>query len=228
MSKKELPKKNKKLEKSVKETKSSKYKDTQIIDKKSEKNTNKINLSNYKTLNDWKKFENFSLPVYERSSFFPSLIEIYGFFFKIYVENNGLVPGRNTVNLDLAISEYYLDESPEKSTILHSPGVPDTKGKVPDSNSKEKNGKDLNSAAKSNITQKSKLKNEFKNINGHYLRIRNEFLSKILEMEDFNIEDKLFLNKVAFLGFRKYGHQFSFEEFHRFCKRLQVFKLFSI
>ena len=35
-------------------------------------------------------------------------------------------------------------------------------------------------------------KNEFKNINGHYLRIRNEFLSKILEMEDFNIEDKLF------------------------------------
>ena len=45
---------------------------------------------------------------------------------------------------------------------------------------------------------------------------------EILEDEDFNVEDKLFMNRLAFMGFRKLGYQFTVQDFLKYCKKLQV------
>jgi len=162
---------------------------------KKQANSKKIATSE-KILNDWKKFECFSLPIYEKSSFFPNLIKIFGYFYKVYIEHNGLFPNKNLVNIDLAISEFKFDEFSDKNPV-NSPLATKTP---------EKQG---------NIEL-------FKDINGKYLKIRNEALCDILELEEFNIEDKLFLNKIAFLGFRKLGQQYKFKDFHKYCRKLQV------
>jgi len=142
------------------------------------------------TLNDWKKLEYFSLPTYEKSSFFSSLIKIFGAFYKVYIESNYIVAGKNLVNLDLAISDFQLEDSEPASGNIKA-------------NSKNKS----NSPGKTPPT-------EFKDIDGNFLKIKNIHLIEILETEDFNIEDKLFLN------------QFKFQDFLKYCKKLQVLMFF--
>ena len=106
------------------------------------------------------------------------------------------------MNIDLAISEFKFEDFPEKNK--KSPLLQNSDQKSP-----EKPGKLANIEL-------------FKDINGKFLKIRNESLCEILELEEFNIEDKLFLNKIAFLGFRKFGQQYKFKDFHKYCRKLQV------
>lgn len=159
-------------------------------------------ITNDKILNDWKKLEHFSLPIYEKSSFFANLIKVFALFYKVYVENNGIITGRNYLNFDSAISEF-------KAEDLNQ-------------NNFENRNNSRNLEIKNN-SAKTLPAIEFKDINGSFLKIKNEALCEILEADDFNIEDKLFLNRIAFMGFRKYGQQFKFKDFHKYCKKLQVF-----
>ena len=69
---------------------------------------------------------------------------------------------------------------------------------------------------------KNKQANEFEKIAGNFLKIKNIDMIEILENEEFNVEDKLFLNRLAFMGFRKLGYQASIQDFLKYCKKLQV------
>ena len=71
-------------------------------------------------------------------------------------------------------------------------------------------------------SSKEKQSNEFKGIEGNFLKIKNVHMIEILEDEDFNVEDKLFMNRLAFMGFRKLGYQFTVQDFLKYCKKLQV------
>lgn len=115
----------------------------------------------------------------------------------MYIENNGFIPGKNQISLPTAVSEIINEENNEISANL------------------PRNIEKLGNTA--NLPPI-----EFKEIKGNFLRIRNENLIEIIENEDFNIEDKLFLNRLAFLGFRKFGQLYKFKDFHKFCKKLQV------
>ena len=71
-------------------------------------------------------------------------------------------------------------------------------------------------------SSKNKQSNEFEKIAGNFLKIKNIDMIEILENEEFNVEDKLFLNRLAFMGFRKLGYQASIQDFLKYCKKLQV------
>lgn len=128
------------------------------------------------------------------------MIKIFSVFYRLYIENNGFIPGKNLISVQTAVSEIIHEENNEISNNL--------------SRNLEKN---TNKNPQSNLPPL-----EFKEIKGNFMRIRNGNLIEIIENEDFNIEDKLFLNRLAFLGFRKFGQQFKFKDFHKFCKKLQV------
>lgn len=136
------------------------------------------------------------MPIYEKSSFFPSLIRIFGLFYKVYIESNGISSGRYLINP----GEDILYDENEKSPIIPK-------------NDEKKSSKS------------SLLALEFKDIKGKFVKVRNEHMCEIMENEDFNVEDKLFLNRLAFLGFRKFGPQLKFKDFHKYTKKLQVLLL---
>ncbi len=53
-------------------------------------------------------------------------------------------------------------------------------------------------------------------------KIKNKPLNEFLKMESFNNEDKLFLNRLVYIVFKKNGPQADFETFYKKCKSLQV------
>lgn len=53
-------------------------------------------------------------------------------------------------------------------------------------------------------------------------KIKNRCLDEFLKFENFNVEDKLFLNRLAYAVFRKNGPEADFEGFYNKCKKLQV------
>ena len=50
----------------------------------------------------------------------------------------------------------------------------------------------------------------------------NSHLIEIIEMDDFNVEEKLFLNRIAFYSFKKKLDKANFIEFFQYCLILQV------
>ncbi|EGR27499.1 transmembrane protein 16k, putative [Ichthyophthirius multifiliis] len=116
----------------------------------------------------WKKFEQFCLPTFEKSSFHSQLSDIFNLFQNEYIKNNGIEDPNQQIN--------------------------------------------INSIFK--IQQKQGYKSEF-------FKQQNEEVQKIIEMEEFNVEDKLFLNRIAFLTFKRYEYA-NYQNFLSFCKHLQV------
>lgn len=49
-------------------------------------------------------------------------------------------------------------------------------------------------------------------------------LQRILSINELNIEDKLFLNRIAFLAFKRKGAKTTFDYYYSLCKTLQVGK----
>lgn len=68
--------------------------------------------------------------------------------------------------------------------------------------------------------------------NAKFEKVISQEFQAILEMENFNTEDKLFLNKIAFLIFRRHSTLATYEHFYASCKKLQegneVQKLFLL
>ena len=98
--------------------------------------------------------------------------------------------------------------SPGRSNPSILKNAPEGKGQSTDSPA---------SVSSSTLTavQKSVFKTE--------LRLENyESYLKFVQLNNFNIEEKLFMNKTAFLIFKRHGAQTKFQEFFRIIKSLQV------
>ena len=56
---------------------------------------------------------------------------------------------------------------------------------------------------------------------GVVLHLKNEALERFLQIEDLSVEDKLFLNRIAYLVFQRLGAEAVFEDFYKLCKVMQ-------
>lgn len=55
-----------------------------------------------------------------------------------------------------------------------------------------------------------------------YTIIESQNIAKILNINELNVEDKLFLNRIAFLTFKKFKNKAKFENFYKICKIFEV------
>lgn len=77
--------------------------------------------------------------------------------------------------------------------------------------------------AKSSSDNKALLKNpEEKELEGELDFTQDKTADKFLELDQYNTEEKFFLNRVAFLNFKKRGAQSTFDDFLKKVKVLEV------
>ncbi|KRX06795.1 Ankyrin repeat-containing domain [Pseudocohnilembus persalinus] len=149
----------------------------------------------------WKKFEYFSLPTFQQGAQHKNLKKFWQFFEDEYITENGLNLEQKTVNIDKMLkfkAQYkYTQDLDEDNFDNHD-----------NYNGDEK----LNNKQKS--TDKT-LKRQQK-----YIRQDSSTFQNLLLEKDFNIEEKLFLNRIAFYTFKKKQNA-QYSDFYQTCMTLQ-------
>ena len=174
--------------------------------KKAKEAAVKEKMSTY-TPTDWVKMEYFSFPVYKNSESYFLLEKVYKILYEIYIHENSISADNTIEDIEKALkfkavpkghnlnSPYF--KTPQDDNDEDSPGP-----------SKPMKGKvfERNRVTDMGITDCYGL----------------DKLIDFIELSDFNNEEKILLNKIAFVVFKKRGAKAKFDDFFRQIKIIEV------
>jgi len=156
----------------------------------------------------WKKIEAFAFPTYQKGDAHLDLKKVFKLLCQIYVTDNGIAPDNTVTTPELALKF-------KRKGILSST-IPSTN--VQSAQPDQGADADINSLKFSKgfdslLNKKSELGEiDFSGINE---------IRKFFEFSSFNTEEKLLINRVAFLIFKRRGAKTAFNDFYRQMKILE-------
>lgn len=153
------------------------------------------------TFSKWKKFEYFSFPTNPNNQTFQELSRIFNTLYKLYITESGIDYDNQIVD-----TNKFLRIKLPNSPSINSPSIDD----LPLVNLRSPSFGQLRSPS-----EKGVFKGE---IDRNLTKIYTEFI----ENDTFNDEEKLLLNRIAFLVFKRSGANATFIDFLRLVKSLQV------
>lgn len=181
--------------------------DDQVL-KEVEKNKKSREKSSNKTESPamkWRKFEYFSFPTNQNSQTYQELNRIFKVLYSIYITESGIDRENKIVNskkfLRIKVTDDFSDETSESKSPL--PLITT----------------DGSSSRRELWVRSPSEKSVFK---GEIDRDIPKMIAKYTENRVFNDEEKLFLNRVGFLLFKRNGASTTFTDFLRVMKSLQV------
>jgi len=152
----------------------------------------------------WKKFEYYSFPINNCSESFRELERIFKLLYDIYITESGIDPDNKVMD-----ANKFLKLRSQMSITLDS--------KAPSLQT-------LTSTKRTFTIRKPSEKSVFKGELDHAVQ---KIYAQFREDSAFNDEEKLFMNRIAFLVFKRHGANASFLDFFRIVKGLQVSHLIT-
>jgi len=170
--------------------------------------------SNNKNAQGWVKMECFAFPTFKQGDQYQNLEKAYRALYQIYIKNNGIAPDNKISDIEIALkSKAYIENNKGKSKLFFSKkNVQDKK----EGNIAEKEGKDQTP------TPLSIGGEDLGEIDGSL----SEQIQLFLELSSFNTEEKILMNRIAFLVFKRRGAKAVYDDFYRQIKILQVRDIF--
>ncbi len=151
----------------------------------------------------WRKFEYFNFPITKSANHFHTMKVAFNILYSMYITNNGITKDNEVENVEKALKY--------------------TKG--------GKQGKEEGSAtkgmAKYLVARDSNVVQVAKELEGDLDLSYEQSLEQFIGLGMFNIEEKFFMNRVAFLNFKRRGAKATFDEFVKKLKILEVKIFFS-
>ena len=169
------------------------------IKKRNSKANNGADTSRISTSSNWRKFEFYTYPTHAQSEHYSLLSEAFKMLSQIYIASNG-ISATNAV----------LDEN--KFLRLTKQTASPTKDEKVEPNQKS-------SANGASVVMTPAEKSAFKT---ELSQDAFDRYFKFIQLKNFNTEEKIFMNKAAFLVFKRSGAKAKFQEFFRIIKSLQV------
>lgn len=146
----------------------------------------------------WKKFEFYSFPTNVKSEQNVQLSQAFALLYLIYITNNGISPGNEVVDVQKFLRLPKRDEQATEEPVKSGLASPTKSSKT-----------DKSPAGKSVFTTE---------LSRDVYKYLNEFIT----LKGFNTEEKIFMNRVAFLMFKRSGANANKAEFVRIINNLQV------
>ena len=142
---------------------------------------------------NWRKLETFNFPINKNSASFYTLKLAYNVLVKLYISENGITKENQIEDL----------ERPLKFNLSSNhPAV----------------GSSLSAAKQTNVLENEKDKE----LNGNLDLTYENGVNQIMNIDAFNTEEKILINRVTFLTFKRKGAKASFEEVLKKLKILEV------
>jgi len=153
----------------------------------------------------WVKLQNFEFPTYVHGDSYINLERIYNILQKIYVAENGVSEDNTIPDIKAALKfklKSHETKIEEKVFVNQQPGQEDqsSAGKSPLK-------KELDVLATANI--------------GEIDHAWFDTTKKFFGLSSFNLEEKILINRVAFLTFKKRGAKATYQDFEKHMKTLQ-------
>ena len=141
----------------------------------------------------WRKFETFNFPLIKSSPSFYTLKVAYNVLFKFYITDNGITKNNQIENIEKPLKFLSYNNTQHVAS-----------------------GLSLYAA-----NQTAQTENE-KELNGVLDLTYENDVNQILNLEAFNVEDKILINRVIFLTLKRRGAKATFEDFSKKLKILEV------
>ena len=170
----------------------------------------------------WRKFEYYCYPTYKYSESHNEIENIFKMLVFLYLDENGIK--HNTI--EDAYKYFKVKPGNQNSTNYHNSNEAPTIKDIKLLNEKlaaeiNKNNKGLEDNNHHNNLNLEPIQGT---MDAESFKTIQEFLS----MAAFNIEEKLFINRAAFMLFKRRGTKVTFNDFYKILRSLQVIRLMHI
>ena len=161
----------------------------------------------------WRKFEYFCFPIYKYSESYDEIEKIYNKLILLYFNENGLK--HNTID-----NSYKYFKIKEKDNTNEFNDVTKESTMVDQKNSA--NEKFVTGLLTKNNKDFDLNHEKFQAIQGDMHVESFKAIQEFLSVGTFNIEEKLFINRTAFMLFKRKGIKATLTDFHKILRSLQV------
>lgn len=165
----------------------------------------------------WQKVESFSFPTLRVGDPYNNVEKAYKLLYRIYIEENGISEENTITNVELALKM----KSKKKTSSLKKPGNKfNTEGERKTLSFYMKNQEEQPGDLNSGETKKDLLitkQHDLGEVDYEWL----DEVKKFFELKKFNLEEKLWMNRIAFMIFKKRGAKTTYNDFYRQLKILE-------